>query len=409
MTKIRVKNFGPIRSGRIDNDGWIEVPKNTVFIGNQGSGKSTIAKLLSVFLWTEKTLYRGDYQTNWFQENDKFENYLLKYHRLDNYIDSSSTEIEYKGTFCEIKYIKGNLTISLIDDVPDYLLPQIMYVPSERNFISYVKSPKELKLSSESLMDFLAEFDNAKLALKKNISLPTNNTFLEYDKLNDRLNVQGNGYKVELSESSSGFQSLIPLFLVTEYLTKLVSDSKDGEKMNFEQESRFKKGFQEIWNNKFMTEKQKQLAISSLASKFNKKSFINIVEEPEQNLYPESQFSLLKRLVHSNNVEKANKLIITTHSPYIINYFSLLIQGGILRERISDKISLIKKLHSLLPLSTLISAKDVAIYELDDNDGVVTRLNDYEGIPSDSNLLNKSLNEANDLFDALLEIEQELV
>ena len=38
-----------------------------------------------------------------------------------------------------------------------------MYVPAERNFITYVKTPKELKLSSESLKEFLTEFDNAKM------------------------------------------------------------------------------------------------------------------------------------------------------------------------------------------------------------------------------------------------------
>lgn len=49
----RVKNFGPIRGGLTENDGWIEVTKVTVFIGNQGSGKSTIAKLISTFAWLE--------------------------------------------------------------------------------------------------------------------------------------------------------------------------------------------------------------------------------------------------------------------------------------------------------------------------------------------------------------------
>ncbi len=40
-----------------------------------------------------------------------------------------------------------------------------MYVPAERNFISYVKSPKELPLSSDSLKAFNEEFDNAKDAM----------------------------------------------------------------------------------------------------------------------------------------------------------------------------------------------------------------------------------------------------
>ena len=51
MGKIKIKNFGPIKEGYQDNDGWIDIKKVTVFIGNQGSGKSTVAKLISTFVW----------------------------------------------------------------------------------------------------------------------------------------------------------------------------------------------------------------------------------------------------------------------------------------------------------------------------------------------------------------------
>ena len=43
MAKIRIKNFGPIRQGCPDDDGWIDIKKVSVFIGNQGSGKSCVA------------------------------------------------------------------------------------------------------------------------------------------------------------------------------------------------------------------------------------------------------------------------------------------------------------------------------------------------------------------------------
>jgi len=40
MPRLRVKHFGPIRDG-VKNDGWIEFKRVTVFVGNQGSGKSS--------------------------------------------------------------------------------------------------------------------------------------------------------------------------------------------------------------------------------------------------------------------------------------------------------------------------------------------------------------------------------
>ncbi len=62
MSKIRIKNFGPIKEGFTETlpDGtvseWMDVKKVTVFIGNQGSGKSTVAKLISTLSWIEKAL-----------------------------------------------------------------------------------------------------------------------------------------------------------------------------------------------------------------------------------------------------------------------------------------------------------------------------------------------------------------
>ena len=64
MSKIKIKNFGPIKEGYIENDGWIDVKKVTVFIGNQGSGKSTVAKLLQRI--SEPTRVGGIAKISWF-------------------------------------------------------------------------------------------------------------------------------------------------------------------------------------------------------------------------------------------------------------------------------------------------------------------------------------------------------
>jgi predicted ATPase len=72
MSQIKVKNFGPIKVGLVENDGFIDVRKVTIFIGNQGTGKSSIAKLISTLSWLEKALYRGDLE----------EKYVTKYNRF---------------------------------------------------------------------------------------------------------------------------------------------------------------------------------------------------------------------------------------------------------------------------------------------------------------------------------------
>lgn len=82
MSKIKIRNFGPIKLGCLENDGWIDIKKVTVFTGNQGSGKSTLAKLISTFTWMEKVLTRGDYKPKDFTVYNRFRKMFCAYHGI---------------------------------------------------------------------------------------------------------------------------------------------------------------------------------------------------------------------------------------------------------------------------------------------------------------------------------------
>ena len=56
MSKIRVKNFGPIQNGFEDNNGFMAIEKITILTGSEISGKECISKLISTMSWLEKTL-----------------------------------------------------------------------------------------------------------------------------------------------------------------------------------------------------------------------------------------------------------------------------------------------------------------------------------------------------------------
>lgn len=418
MSKIKIKHFGPIKEGYLENDGWLNIKKITVFIGNQGSGKSTVAKLISTFTWIEKALVRGDYNNKWFSRKSKLKNQFLNYHRLENYLikqgNSIKSEIEYLGEAYHIKF--ENDTLSITESKKGtYSLPQIMYVPAERNFIAYVKSPKELKLSSDSLKEFLTEFDNAKDAMKGSVGLPINNVDIEYDKLNDIVNIKGKDYKVRLTESSSGFQSLVPLFLVSDYLANGVKKASENNLggMSSEEIERFKILAAEIYSNENLTGEQRRAALSTISSKFNKTAFINIVEEPEQNLFPSSQREILNSLLKANNLNTGNKLIITTHSPYLINYLTLAVKANEIFYKLmnfSDRKPemYLARLSKIVPHKSMSKANDLIIYELNEKDGSIKKLDEYNGLPSDENYLNDGLGESNELFAQLLEIQQAL-
>jgi len=412
MSKIRIKYFGPIKKGCLENKGWITISDITVFIGGQGSGKSTIAKIYSTFSWMEKALTRGDYNADWFEENGRFRNIYCAYHRLENYFSNPrakhSTFLEYMGDSYHFLYEKGKLKIKENSN-GKYQLPQVMYVPAERNFISTIKNPKLLKLSSDSLIEFLSEFQNAKLELADYVQLPFDDAAIEYNEVEESLYVKGKDYSIDLTEASSGFQSTVPLFLVTRYLAQNVKNQTtyNKEPMSSDELKRFKKGVQEIWSNDNLNDEQKRVALSVLSSKFNKTSFINIVEEPEQNLFPSSQRSMLNSLVKYKNGSPGNKLIVTTHSPYIISYLTIAIQGGILKSKTKEK-DILDELYKVVPEDALIKIGEVNIYELNHKSGEIKKLKDYDGIPSDANYLNQFLHEGNELFDRILELEQEI-
>ena len=422
MIRLRIKNFGPIGPGLSDNDGWIDFQRVTVFIGNQGAGKSTVAKLFSTFSWMEKALVRGDYEKKWFERKGRLKSQFLTYHRLEHYLESNQwgdAEIEYQGDACAIRYAGGQLSITeyAADQMSittsgnqGYALPQVMYVPAERNFIAYVRNPRELKLSSDALKEFLTAFEQAKHNLRGAMRLPINQSEIEYDKLNDILNLKGPGHKLRLTDASSGFQSFVPLYLVSEYLARTVQEQSQNSQqpMSADELARFKQGVESIFANSTLTDEQKRAALSVLSSRFNKTAFINIVEEPEQNLFPSSQWDILQSLLAFNNQGPHNRLVLTTHSPYIVNYLSLAIQAKHVQQRIvaSGRTDLLARLEEIVPPSALLAPDDVAIYQCNERDGSITRLPCFEGIPSDDNVLNNWLRTGNALFDQLLELEE---
>lgn len=432
--RIKIQHFGAIQQTNPDNDGWLDIDKVTVFIGDQGSGKSTVAKLISTFMWIEKALVRGDLDAKTLQRKGKF-NQFLKYHRLENYVQSNSY-IEYDGLAKHIIFENNQLKVQKnASHKQNYVLPQIMYVPAERNFISYVKNARELKIASESLQEFITEFNNTKNNLKQSFKLPIDDVSVEYDRLNDKLNLKGADYKIQLSDGASGFQSAVPLLLVSDYLAKsVVNPNANSTPMSEKERENFSKEMKQILENTDFSDEQRRLAISLLSAKFNKKAFINIVEEPEQNLFPNSQWEILKELLKFNDLATFNQLLITTHSPYIINYLSICIKAkqvsnyleDVIRKaylpskpysffdeefihamdnykKLKEKANL--QINNIVPATCLLNNHELSIYQL--KDGIVNLLPEIYGIPSDDNYLNNMLEEGNEMIDKLLEVEDE--
>jgi predicted ATPase len=329
MQRIAIKNFGPVLNAEI------ELKKTVVLIGGNATGKSTVTKLISTFLWMEKALFRG-WEEKWFKKENRLKNFFLPYHRIENFLQPDSV-IEYDGQAYTITYSHQKISVERRAE-NRYPLPQIVYIPAERNLLTYLRTTRDIK-SEGALQDFELDYFNAANSLKGSLRLPVHDFEIEYSKRHGMLYVKDHSHKIKITEAASGLQSSAPLCLVSDYLSKKVQDEGHNDAMTSGNIRKFEKKINEILNDTSLSEKQRRVAISALSDRFNKKAFVNIVEEPEQNLFPVSQMKLIKSLVSICNQNADNRLVISTHSPYVLATVNNLIQAGKAGKKYPDRVN----------------------------------------------------------------------
>jgi predicted ATPase len=409
MSKIRIKNFGPIKEGYQKDDGWMDIKKVTLFIGNQGSGKSVVAKVISTMLWIEKAINRGDLLDSWSINDFKQQ---FKYQNLGDYF-KADTVIEYIGEQFAVSYdiIKNKYPVIEKRKEANYIVPKIMYVPAERNFLSVIKNATGVRGLPATLFEFAEELKRGQADTKgEEIPLPINGVSYKYESDSDSSFIIGKDYKVNLLIASSGFQSLVPLFLVSSSLAQLIKSGSEITPANIsvDQSIRMNREISAIMLDNKMQDQEKLKKVEEVKAKFQNKAFINIVEEPEQNLFPGSQQKMLNCLLAFNNMNAGNKLILTTHSPYLVNYLTHSVKAAVVLKKInnSSKVKeLTAKLDEVVPVQSTVAPDDWVVYELDERDGTINKLKDYNGLPSDANFLNEKMAEGNEIFGKLLDIE----
>ncbi len=400
--KLKIQNFGPIKRGFTENDGFMSMHKVTVLCGSQGVGKSCIAKLYSTFSWLEKALVRGDFSIKYLIQYNRFVKNYCAFQNLQNYF-SADTYLHFVGTAFEMIYEDGKLQINSIRK-SEYERPQIIYIPAERNLLSVVENAENVKGIPQALASMLEVYGMACRNLKNDISLPVNHVYFHYDALNKLSWIQTDEYKVRLNEASSGMQSVTPMHVVLDYLSRSLSEKENHEKSDksLKEKENIQKRINEILRDDSLEPQIRKLLIEQTADTSNK-YLLNIVEEPEQNLFPSSQRNVLNSLLAFAS-DGNNQLMVTTHSPYIINYLSLAIKANSITSKAKSG-SYYERLDKVVPLLAQVDGTQVIVYEINEQ-GEVHRLPTYDNMPSDDNYLNNYLAESNDLFNELLEIEE---
>jgi predicted ATPase len=400
---LDIKSFGPLQEAHI------EFNRITVFIGEQGAGKSSIAKIYSLFCWLEKALSRHQYSLSYLQQYSRFRKTFCSYNNLTA-LFHEDTYIHYVGLVYDFEYQDGHLSINPLKS--GYMgNAKVMYIPAERTILGCVDHTSKLKGIPAPLITFAEEFDMAKAALRT-YRLPFDDVKLTYDKLNDIPWIQGNSFKVRLSEASSGYQSASSLLMVSKYLSSFVLDSKQKSSLEMGDQKKMQKEVENIMNSHY-SETVKEAMLHHLSNQFAYTHFVNVVEEMELNLFPTSQEKVLYELLADTNSGEDNRLVLTTHSPYVINYLTLAVKA----KQVYDKVTNAdvewagtenekQSISAIVPKESFVNPTSLAIYQI--AEGRALKLDAYEGLPTDANTLNEQLMATNDHFDGLLDIEEEV-
>ena len=107
-----------------------------------------------------------------------------------------------------------------------------------------------------------------------------------------------------------------------------------------------------------------------------------IIEEPEENLFPDIQQDFTYYIIREILKKEGHKLLITTHSPYILFALNNCLMGKLVEKNIPDE-----KRKEYPSSSAWIDPKLVSIYEI--HEGALKCIQDKDGILED-NYLNQA-------------------
>lgn len=405
---ITIRNIGPIK------DVTLELDKVNVIIGSQSSGKSTIAKIISYCQWVEKRyILDGDH-------NHDFTERFIEFHRVSDVAFNEESFIEYKSDCAHIKYdgIAHIKSLEKVDNGAKYIKSKNIYIPAERNFVSAIRNLRKYKGSShDNIMNFVYDWsevrDNYLVSNKFPVLGLNVSYYYNQDSDSDMLTLEdSNGLEIPLGFASSGLQSITPILLPVDYMTSGLYKSKIVDSVD-EKEEMAKAMFEYI---KQLDDKRqndiieginedKSLKLTSKEfEKFfslyqNRKEYQHsqfIIEEPEQNLFPQTQRDLIYYLLEKvNDKKRDHKLLITTHSPYVLYALNNCMMGHLVKDKMPEE-----EQTELLSKNSWIDPEKVSVWQI--KKGEIISIKDKETKVVGNHYFNEVMGEIMDEYYEML-------
>ena len=303
MKHLVIRNLGPLKEADV------ELKRINVIIGSQSSGKSCVLKTACYCTWVEKRIELTQ-SADFFATGDNFLIELERFHKLKGYI-KPDTFISYESDFVAFSYDNATNTFKFDwkEGRWNYKRSKVTYIPAERNLVAAIPNWFQVKFADDNIRDFMADWETARQATQEDLSVLNLGVSYHYDTNTKLDKVQvADGVTLEFTNTSSGLQSVIPLFVHLNYITKINS----GKAASFA-------SLQEL---KMLTAKLDEEDRMSLYNNFVHTHHCDIfLEEPEANLFPPTQSCLVEWLLDMTKGEQPSNLFIATHSPYILNSF----------------------------------------------------------------------------------------
>ena len=383
-SQLIIKNFGPVKEADI------ELKPFLILIGGQGTGKSTIVKVLTICLdlLFQIRILKDEKPAIAFKEFGIYE-----YFQPNSYIyfHYGFIEIEYKdqqfhwvSTQCPdcntainiLSNQLGQATKNLFPDLDaqkitnefirqhaDLIRPNsrmALYIPAERNLAGNLSTVLASMIVariplSPILMEYMGLFEKAKQEFQTYTVDFLHLTFKK-EGLKEAIEINNENETEQsnplpLNHCSSGIQSMLPLLMVIDYSLKL-----------------------------------------QCFDTFT-------IEEPEQNLFPDNQTALLRFLIRKMHLQdfSAKSIALTTHSPYLLSALNISMLAG----QLAKNKELTKEVNAILPESLHVNPDEVSAYALGNNENYCQNIINEKTKTIDQNYLDTASDILGDEFNQL--------
>ena len=367
MKKIIIKNLGPVKNVELNLD-----KQFNVFIGEQASGKSTIAKAVYLFTDIEES-WRSMLLSIFFKRTKQMNNmdvYLLFHDAMERSFFSmfglsnvdKDTILRFEFSQKENNYMEINFT-----EDKDFKLRISRNIRANINnildeFWETLDLVGDKKLPSSIMDKFYDDLAGVFGESKNTLYIPAARSFINMldESLIEFIE------KMTVDYSIRGFVEEVLSYkrLVNQgVFDKFVSLNKEFDHNNFRKEydviTNYKKhilkGEYKIYEERECLEIGKEIKVPLRSASSGQQeavwilnlltlSFITgnhsafIIEEPEAHLYPNAQLDLVKYIVMIAKLT-GSRVLITTHSPYVLNAMNLLAYSGIVEGDDDDSVN----------------------------------------------------------------------